>query len=151
MRAPAVQWVVVFTVLGIGAWVVYPAIDPFQPEPIREQTGLMGLRQEIFGQAMPHKGLDPRPKAESLASATSPVPQRRLRRSCSRFTSTEPTNTRPVIWQESSGMASKPFNELDRDDADGERDCAQGRDGQTMFRGRSLRFVDHAVVHGSDL
>ena len=53
------QWTVVFTVLGIGGWVVYPALDPF--EPIANKPGLMGIRQEIFGPTT-RKGLE-RPRA----------------------------------------------------------------------------------------
>jgi hypothetical protein len=32
MRAPAIwfQWTAVFVILGLGAWVAYPAIDPFE-------------------------------------------------------------------------------------------------------------------------
>jgi len=70
MRAPAtwIQWTVVFTVLGIGGWIVYPAIDPF--EPTANKPGLMGLRQKIFGPATPQQGNVPRAKSETVASAT---------------------------------------------------------------------------------
>jgi hypothetical protein len=59
MRTPAMwlQWTVIFTVLGIGAWLAYPAIDPF--EPIANKPGLMGLRQEIFGPRTLSRGLEP--------------------------------------------------------------------------------------------
>jgi hypothetical protein len=32
MRAPSIwfQWTVVFVILGLGAWVAYPVIDPFE-------------------------------------------------------------------------------------------------------------------------
>jgi len=58
MRTPAVwlQWIVVFIVLGIGAWVVYPAIDPF--ETTAKKPGLLGVRQEIFGSKTPGRGLE---------------------------------------------------------------------------------------------
>lgn len=72
MRAPAVwlQWTVVFTILGTGAWLVYPAIDPFVLTA--NKHGLLGLRQEFFSPNTSRKGSWIRQASNEEASAVLP-------------------------------------------------------------------------------